>query len=154
MDVKTCLSLSASHHNYLNVEPPQSVRLLGKAIRKGCKIRHCCFMFFMVDSLPEITMFLQIVDKTFPDFIRHTFTEPPSPSPWCTFCTKANQVLESLAVRHRGNLSYGIFPINASMDTPSRIAGLSLPTIIEEILRLSEGTSRSELDRDSIALIC
>ena len=99
-------------------------------------------------------MSLQIVDKTFPDFIRHTFTEPPSPSPWCTFCTKANQVSESLAVRYRGNINFGILPINAPMDTPTRIYELSLPMIIEEILGLGEGTSRSEFDRASIALIC
>ena len=104
-------------------------------------------------------MSLQIADKTFPDFICHTSTEPPSASPWCTYCTKADQVSESLAVRHRGNISYGILPINTSMDTPTRIYELSIPTIIQfgtgkEILRLSEGTSRSELDRDSIALIC
>jgi hypothetical protein len=111
-------------------------------------------MFFMVDSLPEITMSLQIIDKTFPDFIRHTFTEPPPPSPWCTFCTKLDQVSESLAVRHRDNINYGILPINTSMDTPSRLKELSLPTIIEEILGLGEGTSLSEFDRASIELIC
>jgi len=104
-------------------------------------------------------MSLQIADKTFPYFIHHTFTEPLSASPWCTFCTKGNQVSGSLAVRHRGNISYGIFPINASMDTPSRLEGLSLPMIIkfrtgEEILRLSEGTFHSELDRASIEFIC
>ena len=104
-------------------------------------------------------MFPEIADKTFPDFIHHTFTEPPFASPWCTFCTKVDQVSESLAVRHRGNINYGILPINASMDTPSRLEGLSLPTIIQfrtgkEILRLSAGTSRSELDRASIELIC
>jgi hypothetical protein len=116
-------------------------------------------MSFMVNSLPEIIMSLQIADKTFPDFIHHTVTESPSASPWCTFCTKANQVSGSLAVRHRGNINCGILPINASMDTPSRLVGLSLPTIIqfrtgEEILRLSEGTSGSEFDRPSIELIC
>jgi hypothetical protein len=45
------------------------------------------------------------------------------------------------------------------MDTPCRLEGLSLPMIIqfrtgEEILCLSEGISRSELDRASIELIC
>ncbi len=104
-------------------------------------------------------MSLQIADKTFPDFILHTFPEPPSASPWCTFYAKANQVSESLAVRHRGNINYGILPINASMDTTSRLEGLSLSTIIqfrigEEILRLSEGASGSEFDRASIELIC
>jgi len=99
-------------------------------------------------------MSLQIADKTFPYFIHHTFTEPLSASPWCTFCTKGNQVSGSLAVRHRGNISYGILPINTSMDTPTRIYELSIPMIIEEILGLGEGTSRSELDRDSIVLIC
>jgi thioredoxin-like negative regulator of GroEL len=104
-------------------------------------------------------MSLQIADKTFPDFICHTSTEPPSASPWCTYCTKADQVSESLAVRYRGNINFGILPINAPMDTPFRLEGLSLPTIIQfrtgkEILRLSEGTSCSELDGASIELIC
>ena len=104
-------------------------------------------------------MSLQITDKTSPDFIGHTFTEPPSASPWCIFCRGVEQESESLAVRPRGNINYGILPINASMDTPCRLEGLSLPMIIqfrtgEEILCLSEGISRSELDRASIELIC
>ena len=40
------------------------------------------------------------------------------------------------------------------MDTFSRLKELSPPTIIEEILGLSEGTSGSEQDSASIELIC